>query len=136
MTQQSNPYKGSPPRAWVRLLLLAEDGTSRQMDLLADTGSPCAFVVGVEQMRRFRQVEGPSLNSNFGPLDGGWARVLIPEISFDHYLLGYASEEVVASTRLSSPDFEGLAGLPLLRLVQYGGNADWFWLLRPGHPQT
>ena len=25
-------------------------------------------------------------------------------------------------------DFSGLVGLPLLRLLEYGGDADWFWL--------
>jgi hypothetical protein len=40
----------------------------------------------------------------------------------------YASDGVATATKVSSPDFEGLAGLPLLRLVEYGGNANWFWL--------
>jgi hypothetical protein len=29
---------------------------------------------------------------------------------------------------MSCRDFDGLAGLPLLGLLEYGGNADWFWL--------
>jgi hypothetical protein len=37
-----------------------------------------------------------------------------------------------AAAEASSPDFGGLVGLPLLRLMEYGGDADWFWL-RPAN---
>jgi hypothetical protein len=57
--------------------------------------------------------------------------VVIPKISFDQQVLGYASDAVVSAAQASSPDFAGLLGLPLLRLMGYGGGADSFWV-RPG----
>ena len=50
VSEQSNPYKGTPPRPWVRIQLIAPDGTSRETDLLADTGSPCALIVSCSTM--------------------------------------------------------------------------------------
>jgi hypothetical protein len=38
------------------------------------------------------------------------------------------SDAVASSTQASSPEFQGLAGLPLLRLLEYGGDASSFWL--------
>jgi hypothetical protein len=35
---------------------------------------------------------------------------------------------VTDAIRASSQDFEGLVGLPLLRKLQYGGDADHFWV--------
>src|SRR5438876_5430406 len=46
-------------------------------------------------------------------------------------LVGFASGPVTVAARASSPDFEGLAGLPLLRLMEYGGDADYFWVREP-----
>jgi hypothetical protein len=61
-------------------------------------------------------------------LQGGWVHLAMPELGVDQLVLGHASDAVVAAVQTSSPDFEGLAGLPFLRLVQYGGDADWFGL--------
>jgi hypothetical protein len=71
---------------------------------------------------------GVAVHTNFGLLRSGWLRVVIPELGFDRQLLGFASDQVVAAARSSSPAFEGLAGLPLLRMMQYGGDASSFWL--------
>lgn len=79
-------------------------------------------------MARLNQGEAPDRNSNFGLLEGGWLHVSIPEIGLNLYLVGYGSDAVVQAAKASCLDFDGLAGLPLLRLVEYGGNADWFWL--------
>jgi glucose-6-phosphate dehydrogenase assembly protein OpcA len=59
---------------------------------------------------------------------GGWLRVYMPEIGVDQDLLSYASDRIVTAVQASHPDFEGLLGLPFLRLVEYGGDADWFWV--------
>jgi hypothetical protein len=74
----------------------------------------------------------PDLHSNFGLLEGGWLHLAMPELGLDQDLVGYASDAVVTATKASSPDLLGLAGLPFLRLLEYGGDADWFWL-RPAH---
>jgi len=52
----------------------------------------------------------------------------MPELGLDRYLMGYASSTVVTADRKSCCDFQGLVGLPLLRLAQYGGDASHFWL--------
>lgn len=132
--EQRNAYKGSPPRPWVRVRFTAPDGTTEELDLLADTGNPCAIIISHGKMARLKQGAAPDVNTNFGTLEGGWLQVNMPEFGLDQRLLGYASDVVVQASKTSSPDFEGLVGLPLLRMVQYGGDSDWFWI-RPAPNQ-
>ena len=127
-SEQRNPYKDSPPRPWGRWRFTALDGAIVEVELLADTGNPCAVIISQATMARLKLRAAPGFHSNFGPLEGGWLRLCMPELGLDQELLGYGSDTVVKSTKASSSDFEGLAGLPLLRLVEYGGNADWYWL--------
>jgi hypothetical protein len=127
-SEQRNPYKGSPSRPWVRLRLTAPDGTTQAVELLADTGNPCAIISSQALMARLKQRAAPDLQSNFGLLEGGWLRLSTPELGLDQDVVGFASDAVVTATKASSLDFEGLAGLPFLRLLEYGGDADWFWL--------
>lgn len=127
-SEQRNVYKGSPPRPWVRLRLTAPDGATHQVELLADTGNPCAIIVSQALMARLKQRAAPDVHSNFGLLDGGWLHLTMPELGLDQDVLGYASDAVATATKASHADFEGLAGLPFLRLLEYGGDADWFWL--------
>jgi len=126
--EQRNAYKGSPLRAWVRLNLVEKIGAVHEVQLLADTGNPFALVISGDRMRQLRRRKGPTVNTNFGMLSGGWVRVTIPELGFDRRVLAYASDRVVTTTKGSSSELEGLAGLPLLKMVEYGGNAHWFWL--------
>ena len=58
----------------------------------------------------------------------------MPELGLAQQIVGYASDAVVKAVKASSPDFAGLAGLPFLRLLEFGGDADGFWL-RPGHAE-
>jgi hypothetical protein len=111
--------------------LTATDGATDEVELLADTGNPCALIISQTTMARLKQRAAPGVNSNFGPLEGGWIHVNVPELGLDRDLVGYASDAVALAAESSSPDFAGLAGLPLLRLMEYGGDANWFWL-RPG----
>jgi hypothetical protein len=127
-TEQLNRYKGSPPRPWVRLRLSIPDGITHEVELLADTGNPCAIVIAQSVMANLQHRAAPNLNSNFGPLVGGWLRLTMPELGLDQDLVGYGSDAIVAASKESSADFEGLAGLPFLRLLEYGGNADSFWI--------
>ena len=129
-SEQRNPYKGSPQRASVRLRLATPAGTTHEVELLADTGSPCALLLSEAATVRLKQRAAPDVNTNFGLLQGGWFHVAMAELGVDQDLVGYTSDAVVTATKASSPDFEGLAGLPLLRLFEYGGDADWFWLRR------
>lgn len=132
--EQRNAYKGSPPRPWVCVRLASPDGTLHEVELLADTGNPSAFIIGVALMAKLKLRVAAKRNSNFGLLLGGWAHISMPEFGVDEDVEGYARDKVVSTTKASHSDFEGLVGLPLLRLMEFGGNADWFWLRSPSNP--
>jgi hypothetical protein len=131
MPEQRNAYKGSPARSWVRIVLVSATGVSTKLDVLADTGSPCSLIVSDSIMSQFNLGVVPGMQTNFGPLGGGWLRIRIPDLGFDATVLGYSSDAVVDAGKGSHSDFAGLAGLPLLRLLEYGGDADTFWIRRP-----
>jgi hypothetical protein len=99
-----------------------------ELELLADTGNPYAVIITQQNMARLRAGDCPDVATNFGVLQGGWLQPAMPELGLGQAVAGYASDAVVNAARASHPDFEGLAGLPLLRLVEYGGDAKWFWL--------
>jgi hypothetical protein len=125
---QRNPYKGRVPRAWVRLRFEAPDGTLHERELLADTGSPCAIIIGRADLNSLVHAGAAGVNSNFGFLTGGWLELQMPELSLVQPIHGYGSDSVAQAVKRDSSDFSGLVGLPLLRLMEYGGDADWFWL--------
>jgi predicted aspartyl protease len=129
--EQRNVYKGTPARAWLRLQLIGSDGQIRELELLVDTGNLCAIIIDAETMQAMRWRESSSTQSNFGSLDGGWLRAAIPELDFDVKLLGYANDSVVSVVKRSDADFAGLVGLPLLRMLDYGGNSGCFWVGPP-----
>lgn len=128
MPEQRNAYQGSPPRPWFRLVLIGADGASHEIAVLADTGNPCALIVSLQVLQQLNVGLAPGMNTNFGPLDGGWLRVQIPELAFDESVLAYGSDAVAEAAQASHGDFAGLAGLPLLRMLVYGGDRDHFWL--------
>jgi len=127
-TEQRNSYKGAPPRPWLRLRLTEKDGTAHEFELLADTGNPFAIVINQAAMAGLKLKTAPDVSTNFGILQGGWVHLHMPDLGLDTDVIGYGSDDVVTSTQTSSPDFQGLAGLPFLRLLEYGGDADWFWM--------
>lgn len=135
LLKQKNSYQGQPPRAWITLRLVAVDGNMLELKLIADTGSPFAFVISSRALADFNHGDGPHANTNFGILEGGWFRLAMSELGLTQRVFGFASDDVVASTKVSHADFEGLAGLPLLRLLEYGGNADEFWIQQPSSTQ-
>jgi hypothetical protein len=122
---QCNAYKGVPVRAWIRLRLVALDGAVYE---LADTGSPCAVILGTSDLSLFSRAAAKSVQSNFGQLNGGWLRLAMPELGLTTQVLGFASDQVRQAAQNSHAEFAGLVGLPLLRLVEYGGNNEEFWL--------
>lgn len=127
-SEQRNVYKGEPARAWVRLQLISVDGRVHELEFLVDTGNPCAIIIDSATMRSLRWRESIITDSNFGPLEGGWLRIAMPELAFDVRTLGYANDSVVNAVQRSDPEFAGLVGLPLLRMVEYGGDGGWFWV--------
>jgi hypothetical protein len=126
--EQRNPYRGTPLRAWFRLRLIAADGAASELEVLADTGNPCALIVSPEQMRQCKRGDAPDVQTNFGTLEGGWLEVEIPELQYCRNIVGFASDGVFHACQASHPDLAALAGLPLLREFEYGGDADSFWI--------
>jgi hypothetical protein len=126
--EQRNLYRGSPPRPWVRMQLIDSQGGIKELAFIADTGNPFPVIMASVHMSEFKQGDGPDVETNFGVLTAGRVRIAIPELNFSGQVLGYGSDSVRDSVQLSSTDFQGLVGLPLLRMMEYGGDSDWFWL--------
>lgn len=126
--EQRNIYRGLPARAWLRIELTSARGTVHPLDLLVDTGNPCAIIVDRATMESFQWRESRKTNSNFGQLESGWLRFAIKEIGFAAEILGHANDSIVNVVKRSDPKFAGLIGLPLLRMLEYGGNQGWFWI--------
>jgi hypothetical protein len=126
--EQRNGYKGVAPRAWVRVRLVAPNGSETELELMADTGNPYPLIISMALMGQFSSRQVSPRRSHFGPLIGGWLHLRIPDVNFDQQIMGFANDAIVATTQASCPDFQGLAGLPLLRMVEYGGDPYWFWI--------
>lgn len=125
---QTNAYKGVPPRAWLQVQLVTPDGEQVDLELLADTGNPFAVIVPDRTLTEFKHRDGPSAETNFGPLRGGLLCVSVPELRESVMLIGYGSDAVAEAARSSHPDLAGLIGLPLLRKLGYGGDEHHFWI--------
>jgi hypothetical protein len=128
---QVNKYKGASPRCWLRLRFVAVDGSLHERELLADTGCPCAIIVGDTELTLLSRAGAAGTTSNFGPLTGAWLQLEMPELALTQHLVGYGSDQVLQAVQLDSPDFTGLVGLPFLRLTEYGGDGDQFWVSKP-----
>jgi hypothetical protein len=133
-SEQRNPYKGNPPHPWVRLRFREPEGSLVELELLVDTGNPLSIILGLEFMARLNCHKAEELTTNFGILRGFWLELATPELGLNELMLGYGSDAILAAAHTSSSDFAGMVGLPLLRLLEYGGNADSFWVRRPGGP--
>lgn len=126
--RQRNPYKGTSPRCWVRLRFAAADGSLHERELVADTGSPCAVILGQSDLALLLRSAAAGMNSNFGQLTGAWLELSMPELGLTTPVIGYGSDRVLQVVQGDSADFAGVAGLPLLRMVEYGGDATSFWV--------
>src|SRR5260370_23456813 len=121
-----DPYKGATPRCWIRLRFAALDGALHERELLADTGSPFAVILGKTDLMLLQRASAAGSNTNFGYLRGGWLELDMPELGLSSQIRSYGSETVLQAVQSDSPDLAGLAGLPLLRLLQHGGDKDSF----------
>lgn len=126
--EQRNAYRGDPPRPVVSVGLTEVDGNRLDVSLLADTGNPFSLVVSHAVMRTLKRRSATDVETNFGLLQGNWLELNMPEFAVREEILAYASDSVAESAKRSDPTFDGLAGLPFLRLFEFGGDADWFWL--------
>ena len=80
--------------------------------------------------------EATDSDSNFGLVRGGWLRLAIPEIGFDAQFVGHANDKVVEIVKRSDRRFDGLIGLPFLRMLEYGGDQSFFWVRTPDGPRS
>jgi len=101
-----------------------------EVALLADTGCPFALILGQDLLDKLERMPGNIRHSNTGFLYGAWVRLVMPEFGFDHDVLAYGNQDVASGVASDHPSFQGLVGLPLLRLGEYGGNANEFWFRR------
>jgi hypothetical protein len=107
---------------------LARDGRRQAVDLVVDTGNPCEVIIDSATLIAMEWLEARDSSSNFGLIHGGWLRLTIPEIGFDAKFIGYANDKVVEIAKRSDRRFGGLIGLPLLRMMEYGGDRGHFWV--------
>ena len=89
-------------------------------------------MVALPVLVRLSRGHAPNVKTNFGLLSGDWFNLEMPELGLVRPILGYGNDPIAAAARASSPDFEGLVGLPFLRLLEYGGDANSFWIRPAG----
>jgi hypothetical protein len=132
--EQRNPYRGVAPRAWLRLRFLDPSDAPVELTLIADTGSPYAVILDALALSRLRRASAPPEVSTFGPMTGGWVRLSMPDFGIEQDILCYGSATIEAAVQGDDPSFQGLVGLPVLQLAEYGGNATDFWFRYPPTP--
>jgi hypothetical protein len=115
----------------VRLRFAAADGSLHERELVADTGNPCALILGRADLGRLLRAPAPGTQTNFGAFNGGWLALHMPELGLICPVVGYGSDQVLQAVQLDGPDFAGLVGLPVLRMVEYGGDDTAFWVRKP-----
>lgn len=131
MPEQRNPYRAG--RAWLRLGFMATDGSVRQLELVADTGSPAAVILREDLFAQLVHDWVPTRDrtGTYGTQRAGWLRLYSPELDLVEFVLGYGNDETARTAGRSSIHFAGVVGLPVLRLGEYGGDATDFWLRYP-----
>ena len=129
MVEQRNRYLGGRP--WLHLGFKAVDGTVHELKLVADTGSAGGVILRPDWFLKVRHERTASRESNFGPMVSGWLRMYQPNLGLVEFVRGYASEKAATIAANSDPEFVGLVGLPVLRLMEYGGDYDSFWIRTP-----
>lgn len=135
MPEQRNPYRAGRP--WLRLGFMTAGGAVRHLELVADTGSPGAVILRETLFAQLVHdwVPARDRTGTYGTHRAGWLRLYNPELELVEFVLGYGNDETARTAGRSSLNFAGLVGLPLLRLGEYGGNADSFWF-RPATPAS
>jgi len=129
MAEQRNTYHRGRP--WLRLGFKDIEGTVHELKLIADTGSAGGIILRPDWFLKLRHERTEVRESNFGPMVSGWLRLYQPDLALVEFVRGYSSEKVAATAAHSDPEFLGVVGLPVLRLMLYGGDYDSFWLRTP-----
>ena len=126
-----NRYRGPLNRAWLRLDFRAPDGTVQPLDLVVDTGCADAVVLRRSVFEQLMWSPNQSVVTSWGFMLGGWLRLFMPASGLVEFVAGYGNDLIASGVAAEDPNFVGLVGLPILRLGEYGGNADAFWFRYP-----
>ena len=86
------------------------------------------MILGKSDLALLLRSAAAGMNSNFDQLTGAWLELSMPELGLNTQVVGYGSDRVLQAVQGDSVDFAGVAGLPLLRMVEYGGDATSFWV--------
>ena len=132
--EQRNPYRGAAPRAWLRLRFLDPNDSPLELTLIADTGCPYAVILDAVLLSQLTRLAAHPIVSNFGPMTSGWVRLSMPDFGIERDILCCGSPTIGAAVAADDPSFQGLVGLPVLQLAEYGGNAAEFWFRYPPTP--
>lgn len=131
MRERLTLNKGKPQRTWLKLDFLDRAGVEVSLELLADTGCPQAIVLNEEMFDRLARSHTRKIQTNFGPMHGGWIRLHTLDLGLVEMVEAFGSDEMAQFAVNSHPDFVGVVGLPVLRLMEYGGDYDTFWIRTP-----
>lgn len=131
-----NAYRGTLSRAWVRLDFQAPDGTVLPLDLVVDTASDDGLVIRKSVLDQLSCGPATSYVSHWGFMHGAWLQLHMPAIGLVERVRAYGNDIIAAQLAAEDPDFVGLVGLPILKLGEYGGNADAFWFRYPPQPTS
>ena len=123
---QKNRYLGRTPRPWLEIPFRNSAGIIHKVKLIADTGCPQGIILAPEWFDSLVTYRFDSIRTNFGEMDSGWLQVFDPDSGFVELVRGYSSARVGEAASASHADFAGLIGLPILRLGEYGGDANEF----------
>lgn len=85
-------------------------------------------MVGAAVMRHFGANRGSQFTGPYGPMTPATINVEIPEIGLAASITAHECPMIEALVKASHQDFDGLVGLPLLQLTEYGGNDEEFWV--------
>lgn len=131
LVEQRNPYLGATPRPWLRIRVLDANDAPVELTLIADTGSPYALIIDPILLSRLSRLSAPPFVTNRGTMTSGWVRLSMPDFSIDQDMLCYGDPTIERAVTADDPSFQGLVGLPVLQLAEYGGNATDFWFRYP-----
>ena len=126
--EQRNIYRGEPARAGCESVYRPCRPAADSSTCSFDTGNPYEVIIDAATMRSMQWHTADRSESNFGIAEGGWLQIAIPEIGFDSFIVGYANDKIAAIVKRSDRDFDGLIGLPFLRMLEYGGDRGYFWI--------
>jgi len=99
---------------------------------MVDTGSAEGVIVSRAVLEQLViQPLPPVAVPTWGLLSCGWVQLYMPETGLVELVRGYGNDLIAAAMADEHPEFEGIVGLPVLRLGEYGGNADAFWFRYP-----